>query len=252
MTTGTLTLGRPAHLRSIVAGFTAIGLAVGLTVGVLVTREVLEERAVPTVRAHSPTAIWENSAAAVREQGAVLPQLRSAFENSTAAVREQGATLPWYVVAAQAGFTGRLGGTTSSVGSAFENSTAAVREQGAVLPQVGSAFENSTAAVREQGASLAAIAWVRAAAYYAKQGLRSGLSSSMLENSMAAIREQGATLPWYAIAARAGFTGRLGGATEDVTIVRRHGHLTPKSSVFDEPSGGSVISVNGQPCRQCL
>jgi hypothetical protein len=120
-----------------------------------------------------------------------------------------------------------------------------------VLPQVRSAFENSTAAVREQGAGLAATTWVRAAAYYAKQGLRSGLSSSMLENSMAAIREQGATLPWYAIAARAGFTGRLGGATEDVTIIRRHGHLTPKSSVFDEPSGGSVI-MNGQPCRQCL
>ena len=151
MTTGALTLGRPAHLRSIVAGFTAMGLAVGLTVGILVTREVLEERAVPTVQAHSPTAIWENSAAAVREQGAVLPQLRSAFENSTAAVREQGATLPWYVVAA-----------------------------------------------------------------------------------------------------RAGFTGRLGGVTEDFTIARRHGHLTPKSSVSDEPSDGSVISVNGQPCRQCL
>lgn len=129
MTTGTRTLGRPAHLRSLIAGFTAVGLAIGLTAGILVTREVLEEPAVPTVRTQSPTAIWENSAAAVREQGAVLP--------------------------------------------------------------------------------------------------------------------------WYVVPARAGFTGRLGGATEDSTIVRRHGHLTPKSSVFDGSSHGPVV-VNGEPCRQCL
>jgi len=156
MTTGTLTLGRPAHLRSIIgrsiiAGFTAAGLAVGLTAGILVTREVLGDRVVPTVQAQAPTAIWENSAAAVREQGAVLSQARSAFENSTAAVREQGAILPWYVVAA-----------------------------------------------------------------------------------------------------RAGFTGRLGGATEErFTPVRRHGHLTPKSSVFDQPNSGPIV-VNGEPCHRCL
>lgn len=171
MTTGTITLGRPAYLRSLIAGFTVAGLAVGLTVGILVTREVLEERAVPRAQVRSATAIWENSAAAVRERGATLPQARSAFENSTAAVREQGA-----------GFS---------------------------------------------------------------------LTASAYGPTAAAIREQGAALPWYVVAARAGFTGRLGGATKDLTIVRRHGHLTPKSSVVDGSSGGPVM-VNGEPCQQCL
>ena len=151
MTTGAMTLERPVHVRSLVAGFTAFGVAVGLLVGTLVTREVLNGRSVPAT-------------------GAAVAAVTAA--NPSAAIREQGATLP-------------------AIPKATANASAAVREQGAGVPSLGSLYGPGAAAIREQGA----------------------------------------TLPWTAAATRAGFTGRLGGAT-------------------GERPDGPVV-VHGEPCHQC-
>lgn len=122
--------------------------AVAAALGMTLLRDAGQTRFVTSV---TDSQRFENSTAAVREQGAVAPAIPSirpidlaVLENSTAAVREQGASLPVVVGISHA--SPRLPASVSFAG--FENPGAYITEAPAYAP----GLENPGAYPAEVGA----------------------------------------------------------------------------------------------------
>jgi hypothetical protein len=122
--------------------------AVAATVGMTLLRDEGQTRFVTSV---TDSQRFENSTAAVREQGAVAPAISSirpidlaVLESSTAAVREQGASLPSIVGISHA--SPRLPASVSYAG--FENPGAYITQAPAYAP----GLENPGAYPAEIGA----------------------------------------------------------------------------------------------------